>query len=112
MNIKPPKRLSQEAKKKFKELEPYYVLSSPLLVEILAQFCEQWERYIAAGIEADKLESTFIQVGTNGATQPHATITTQHKCMGEMRRHAKILLESAGTPKGSAKLMDKLNLDE
>ena len=114
MNVTPPTRLSKDARKKFRELSPYYRLSTPLLIDCLAEYCEQWERYVKAGKEADAAPATTAQVGVNGATQQHAAISVQNNCLTYMLKLEKILSAATGTTttKTKATLADDLDLDD
>jgi P27 family predicted phage terminase small subunit len=103
--MQPPKRLKNEARKKwvevFKDLKP----DSPLDIEAACQYCEAWADYIRAREVVAEM-GMVLAAGKNGAPYQNPAIGTQNKALDTMRRMY-ALLKSKVKPTES----DELSLD-
>lgn len=107
MKVSPPTRLTKNARKKFHELKPYFVLNSPLMVENLAMYCELWETYTRA--QADLVASSNVTV--NDGKAEHGAAKIQFKCLDSMRRLMNILQDN-GTQEQTESVKKSLGLDD
>jgi phage terminase small subunit len=88
--MKPPARLTGDARKKWTEIGNSFDLRSPLNAELLAQFCEAFGMYERARKELDSVD-VLVNTAPNGAMYQHPDIAVMIKCSDQMARRTKNL---------------------
>jgi phage terminase small subunit len=84
--MKPPKRLKNDARKKWVEVFTTLNSDNPLDIDLACQYCELADTYARAQKEIEAATELTITIGTNGTQQPIAAVNVLLKTQTAMER--------------------------